>query len=59
MELKAKVNFTDKHTNKDYTKNDIIKVDEKRAKEMLNSPYDVVEVVKKENNKENKTSTEK
>lgn len=59
VELKAKKNFIDKSINKEYKKNDVIKVDEKRGKELLRSPYGVVEEVKRENKKEEKASVEK
>lgn len=58
MELKAKKNFVDKISNKDHRKDEIIKVDEKRGKELLNSPYNVVEEVKKENKNEEKASVQ-
>ena len=51
MELKAKKDFTDKYTGKEYKINDIIKVDDSRGKELLKSPYELVEI-KKSNKKE-------
>lgn len=46
MELKAKRDFTDKYTGKEYKANDIIKVDDSRGKELLKSPYELVEIEK-------------
>ena len=50
MELKAKRDFIDKYTGKEYKANDIIKVDDSRGKELLKSPYELVEI--KKTNKE-------
>lgn len=55
MGLKAKRNFTDKETGKEYKKGDPIKVSKEREKQILKSPYDVAE----EAEKEDKTSAEK
>lgn len=55
MGLKAKRNFTDKETGKEYKKGDSIKVSKEREKEILKSPYDVAEQMEKED----KTSAEK
>lgn len=59
MELKAKRNFTDKETGKEYKKGDPIKVSKEREKQILKSPYDVAEEAEKEDKKEDKTSAEK
>lgn len=57
MELKAKRDFTDKYTGKEYKANDIIKVDDSRGKELLKSPYELVEM-KKSNKKENENDVQ-
>lgn len=59
MGLKAKRNFTDKETGKEYKKGDPIKVSKEREKQILKSPYDVAEESEKEDKKEDKTSAEK
>lgn len=60
MGLKAKRDFTDKETGKEYKKGDPIKVSKEREKQILKSPYDVAEEAEKENKQEeDKTSTEK
>lgn len=59
MGLKAKRNFTDKETGKEYKKGDPIKVSKEREKKILKSPYDVAEEAEKEDKKEDKTSAEK
>ena len=59
MELKAKRNFTDKETGKEYKKGDPIKVSKEREKQILKSPYDVAEEAEKEDKKEDKTTAEK
>ena len=43
MKLKVTNDFTDKNDNKLYKKGQVIEVTEKRAKEILNSPYNVAE----------------
>lgn len=59
MAIKAKRDFTDKETGKEYKKGDPIKVSKEREKQILKSPYDVAEEAEKEDKKEDKTSTEK
>ena len=59
MAIKAKRDFTDKETGKEYKKGDPIKVSKEREKQILKSPYDVAEEAEKEDKKEDKTSAEK
>ena len=51
MELQAKRNFIDKETGKEYKKGEKIKVDKARGEALLKSPYNIVEEVKKESEK--------
>lgn len=57
MELRAKRNFTDRITGKEYKKNDKIKVEKATGDRLLKSPYDVVEEVRKESEKDVQAKT--
>lgn len=47
MELRAKRNFTDRVTNIFYKKDDVLKVTKDVGERLLKSPYDVVELLDK------------
>lgn len=53
MGIKAKKDFTDRETGKEYKKGDPIKVSKEREKQILNSPYDVAEEVKEKEEENN------
>lgn len=55
MKLRVKETFRDKYTRKVYEQGEIIEVADERAKEMLASPYVVVEEEKKTSTKTDET----
>ena len=59
MELEMLRNCKDRETQKEYEKGKKYKFNEKRCKEILNSPYNVAKLVKKEDEKNVQTKTNK
>lgn len=51
MKYKIKVNFHDKYTDKPYKVGDIVEFDEKRAKEIIETSPDYIELVEEKKTK--------